>query len=102
MLREPIGLAGKKNHPQSMPSFSAKVRRIVLVPAAAVLTLASAFFVFYTVRLLVVTRGFRSIRAGGGGAYVGAVVFPLLAFLLGWGGWRCVRSLRGVKNEAKE
>lgn len=85
-----------------MLSFSGKIRRIVLVPAAAVLTLSSAFFVFYTVRLLVVTRGLRSIRAGGGGTYVGAVVFPVLAILLGWGGWRCVRALRGIRNEAKE
>jgi hypothetical protein len=102
LLRERIGSYGKKNHPQSMPSFSGKVRRAVIVPAASVLTLASVFFVFYTVRLLVITRGLRSIRAGGGGAYVGAVVFPMLAVLLGWGGWRCVRALRESRNAAKE
>jgi hypothetical protein len=48
------------------------------------LGLVSAFFGFYTVRLLVVTRGLQETRAGGQGAYVGAVVFPLLALGLGW------------------
>ena len=53
--------------------------RLVAIVAAAI----SAFWVFYAVRLLVVTRFLTQIRAGGGGAYVGAVVFPLLA--LGFG-----------------
>ncbi len=48
------------------------------------LGLVSAFFVFYTVRLLVVTGGLRHLRAGGTGAYIGAVVFPLLAITSGW------------------
>ena len=51
---------------------------------ALVAGLASAFFVFYTVRLLAVTAFLTRTRAGGGGAFVGAVVFPLLALLLGW------------------
>ena len=63
--------------------------------AAAALMLASAFFIFYTARLLVVTRGLRAVRAGGHGAYIGAAVFPLLAFLLGWGGRRIALLLRG-------
>ena len=46
--------------------------------------LASAFFVFYTARLLVVTGFLQHTRAGGQGAYVGAVVFPLLALGCGW------------------
>jgi cytosine/uracil/thiamine/allantoin permease len=62
--------------------------------AAGVLALLSAFFVFWTVRLLVVTRGLQGIRAGGQGAYAGAVVFPLLALVLGWGAWRCARGPR--------
>ena len=78
-----------------MTPAPARPRRIVLILAAAALALASAFFIFYTARLLVVTRGLRATRAGGGGAYIGAVVFPLLAVLLGWGGWRIVRTLRG-------
>lgn len=54
--------------------------RIVAVASA----LASAFFVFYTARLLVVTGFLQHTRAGGEGAYVGAVVFPLLALAFGW------------------
>jgi hypothetical protein len=56
-----------------------------------VLALLSIFFVFYTARLLYVTRGLTAIRGGGQGAYVGATVFPLLALLFGWGAWRLFR-----------
>ena len=49
---------------------------------AIVASLGSAFFVFYTVRLLAVTRFLSQLRPGGGGARLGAVVFPLLALLL--------------------
>jgi hypothetical protein len=59
-----------------------------------VLALLSVFFVFYTARLLYVTRGFTAIRPGGQGAYVGALIFPLLAILFGWGAWRLLRSKR--------
>lgn len=53
--------------------------------AAAVVTgLISAFFVFYFVRLLVVTGFLRHLRAGGGGAYIGAVAFPLIALGFAW------------------
>src|SRR4051812_29618201 len=44
---------------------------------AILLGAVSGFFVFYTVRLLVVTRGLQHIRVGGQGAFIGAVVFPL-------------------------
>ena len=53
-----------------------------------VLALLSLFFIFYTARLLYATRGLTAIRPGGQGAYVGAIVFPLLAILFGWGAWR--------------
>jgi hypothetical protein len=46
--------------------------------------LVCAFFVFYTVRLLVVTGFLTRTRAGGGGAFVGAIVFPVLALVFGW------------------
>ena len=46
--------------------------------------LISAFFVFYTARLLVVTQGLQHTRVGGNGAYLGAVVFPLFAIGFGW------------------
>jgi len=58
---------------------------------AIVLWLGSAFFVFYTTRLLVVTGFLQHTRAGGQGAYIGAVVFPALAVALAWGGYRAWR-----------
>jgi hypothetical protein len=56
------------------------MRRIVAVGAG----LISAFFVFYFVRLLVVTGMLRHLRVGGGGAYIGVVVFPLIAIGCAW------------------
>ena len=44
----------------------------------------SAFFVFYTVRLLAVTGFLLHTRAGGQGAFIGAIVFPLLAIVFAW------------------
>jgi hypothetical protein len=55
------------------------MRRVLALVAG----LISAFFVFYTIRLLAVTTFLTRTRAGGGGAFVGAVVFPLLAILFG-------------------
>ncbi|MFI5206958.1 MAG: hypothetical protein ACHQX4_02980 [Gemmatimonadales bacterium] len=54
--------------------------RILSALAGAV----SAFFAFYTVRLLVVTHLLQQTRAGGQGAFVGAVAFPVLAIGFGW------------------
>lgn len=71
------------------------MRRFLAIGAA----LGSAFFVFYTIRLLVVTRLLTHLRPGGGGARVGAVVFPLLAVLLGGMAarlWRRPRSHRAT------
>jgi uncharacterized membrane protein YjgN (DUF898 family) len=62
---------------------------------AVVAGLTCAFFVFYTVRLLVVTSFLTHTRAGGGGAFVGIVAFPLLALVFGWiaqRSWRQPRS----------
>ena len=59
------------------------LRGIAIVAAAL-----SAFFLFYTVRLLAVTSFLQRTRPGGGGAYVGAVVFPLLALAFGWASYR--------------
>jgi hypothetical protein len=64
---------------------------------AVLLGLVSAFFVFYLVRLLVVTDLLRHTRVGGQGAYVGAVVFPVLAVafaLASRAAWR--RARRGA------
>ena len=57
-----------------------------------VLALVSVFFIFYTVRLLYVTHGLTAVRRGGQGAYVGALIFPLLAILFGLGAWRLLRA----------
>ena len=46
---------------------------------AVLVGLIAAFFVFYTARLLVVTKFLTQTRVGGRGAFIGAVVFPLLA-----------------------
>jgi len=66
--------------------------KIIRAIIGIVLALLSVFFVFYTARLLYVTHGLTAIRAGGQGAYVGAIIFPLLAILFGWGAWRLLRS----------
>ena len=58
---------------------------------AIVAGLFSAFFIFYTIRLLVVTSGLQQIRPGGQGAYIGAVIFPILAIALGWASIRAWR-----------
>ena len=75
-----------------MSSTPGPVRRTALIIAAAILAGISAFFIFYTARLLYVTHGLQVIRPGGQGAYLGAVAFPLLAVLAGWGAWRCGKS----------
>ena len=56
------------------------MRRVLAVIAGFI----SAFFVFYTIRLLVVTAFLTRTRVGGGGAFVGAIAFPVLALLFGW------------------
>ena len=72
--------------------------RVIRLVFGIVLGLLSLFFIFYTARLLTVTRGLTAIRPGGQGAYIGAIVFPVLALLFGWGAWRLLRSKnqRGV------
>ena len=56
------------------------LRRIIALIAG----LLCAFFAFYTIRLLVVTDFLTRTRGGGGGAFVGAIVFPLLSIVFGW------------------
>lgn len=68
--------------------------RTISVVFGIILALLSMFFVFYTARLLYVTRGLTAIRSGGQGAYVGATVFPLLALLFGWSAWKFFRLKR--------
>ena len=61
---------------------------------AVVLGLISAFFVFYTVRLLAVTGFLLHTRAGGQGAFIGAIAFPVLAIVFGLGARACWRRQR--------
>jgi hypothetical protein len=65
-----------------------------------VAALISAFFVFYSLRLLVVTGFLRHVRAGGSGAYVGAVVFPLLALGFAWASVRLWGRAAGGRRPA--
>jgi membrane protein implicated in regulation of membrane protease activity len=62
--------------------------------AGIILVLTGGFFIFYTARLLYVTSGLRAIRVGGQGAYIGAIVFPIIGLLCAWGAWRCFRRAR--------
>jgi hypothetical protein len=55
-----------------------------------------AFFLFYTIRLLVVTDLLRHTRAGGAGAFAGAVVFPLLAIGCAWVSYRTQKRARSL------
>ena len=72
------------------------MRRVFAIIAG----LGSAFFVFYTIRLLAVTRFLTHLRPGGGGARLGAVVFPLLAVLLAGVALRLWRGPRGEPEAA--
>jgi hypothetical protein len=62
----------------------------------------SAFFAFYTLRLLVVTRFLTHTRAGGGGAFIGAIVFPLLTLLFAWIALRVWRGVHRVAGRAAQ
>ena len=68
---------------------------------AMVLFALSAFFIFYTVRLFAVTGALTQTRPGGQGAYIGAIVFPLLALVFAWAGVRCwIRGRRAGGSAA--
>ena len=69
------------------------LRGLAIVAAAL-----SAFFLFYTVRLLAVTQFLQRTRPGGGGAYVGAIVFPLLAVLFAWAAYRAWQGAGRVRD----
>lgn len=77
---------------------------LVLRGIAIIAAAFSAFFLFYTVRLFAVTSFLQRTRPGGGGAYVGVVVFPLLTLAFGWASYRAwsrsAESSRGnLSNE---
>jgi H+/Cl- antiporter ClcA len=66
---------------------------------AIIAGLFSVFFVFYTIRLLIVTSGLQEIRPAGQGAYIGAVIFPILAIALGWAS---IRAWRWVPRKRRQ
>lgn len=68
------------------------IRPPALVLAATLAALLCGFFVFYTVRLLFVTRFLTEVRTGGSGAFVGAIVFPVLAIGSGFLAFCCVKA----------
>lgn len=72
-------------------------RSIILGCMMLICGLISAFFIFYTIRLLYMTRALTMIRAGGEGAYIGAVAFPALAALFGFVSWRLLKAARKNK-----
>lgn len=73
------------------------MRRVLAIVAG----LGSAFFVFYTVRLLVVTLFLTQLRPGGGGARLGAIAFPVLAVALGVVALRLWRRPRAERPAAE-
>jgi hypothetical protein len=75
--------------PRLLPS-----QRLLLYTLSALFAFLSLFFVCYTLRLLYVTRGLQATRPGGGGAFVGALVFPALAIGCAWVSWRCIKRAR--------
>jgi hypothetical protein len=70
--------------------------RVIAIIAAC----CSLFFAFYTIRLLAVTAVLTRTRPGGGGAYIGAAVFPILALLFAWAAWRAWRAAAGISNRS--
>jgi len=80
-------------------SSSNKTISILNYLFATLCGLISAFFVFYTIRLLYVTQGLTVIRTGGQGTYIGAVAFPVLAVLFGIISWRLVKSVHRNKEK---
>ncbi len=83
---------------KSLFIFRTKGRVITVRVLAAFSGMISLFFVFYTARLLYVTRGLTALRAGGNGTYVGAVAFPLLAIAFGFGAWHLVKLTRRISQ----
>ena len=68
--------------------------RVIAICAAAL----CAFFVFYTIRLFAITDFLRHTRPGGGGAFIGAIVFPALAMLFAFAAYRAWRAAGRVTN----
>jgi hypothetical protein len=74
-----------------MESRLLRSQRLLLYTLSALFAFLSVFFVYYTGRLLYVTRGLQATRPSGQGAFVGALVFPALAIGCAWVSWRCLK-----------
>jgi hypothetical protein len=77
-----------------MTSRLLRSQRLLLYTLSALFAFLSVFFLYYTMRLVYVTRGLQAIRPTGQGAFVGAIVFPALAIGCAWVSWRCAKRAR--------
>ena len=80
-------------------SKSFGLRAVLLRSVMVVCGLISVFFVFYTIRLLFVTQGLTVLREGGGGTYIGAAAFPVLAIVFGFAAWRLSKVARADQSK---
>lgn len=76
------------------------IRSIIFYITGVIAGSASLFFLFYTVRLLLVTHGLTMIQSGGNGALIGAFAFPLLSAILLLAAWFAFKLARnhGKRN----
>jgi hypothetical protein len=77
-----------------MESRLLRSQRLLLYTLGLLFAFLTVFFLYYTVRLITVTRGLQATRPGGQGAFVGAIVFPALALGCAWVSWRCVKRAK--------
>ena len=67
-----------------------RIRRVLLLSCAAVTTLFSAFFCYYTVRLAWMNLFVSGVAAHrSAGMLIGAIAFPTATLFFGWIAWRC-------------
>jgi F0F1-type ATP synthase membrane subunit b/b' len=77
-----------------MTTSARRIGPITFYLAATILGLISAFFIFYTIRLLSVTKLLTAIHTGGQGAYIGAIAFPILATVCGFLAWKSLKEAK--------
>jgi hypothetical protein len=65
-----------------------------LYTLSALFAFLCVFFLYYTARLIYVTRGLQATRPTGQGAFIGAIVFPALAIGCAWVSWRCTKRAK--------
>jgi hypothetical protein len=74
-----------------MESRLLRSQRLLLYTLSVLFAFLSVFFLYYTGRLLYVTRALQATRPSGQGAFIGALVFPALAIGCAWVSWRCLK-----------